>query len=171
MSPVQALIAGHANHVTLIPDVGQNEFNGGVYTNTFRSQSWSPTPAQYRRLVAEQFRRLAPTVERLHPLSRFNSPYTAYLTIMADSAAVLVHFNPSLLDADQRALQLQLLREWTHLAWTGRPTAPPTPLWERYSTPGNPVMTLAPGDASATVPTSFDAYEHNCGFWDRVTRY
>lgn len=216
-SPVQALTTGHANHVTLITDVGRDEFNGGVYTNTFgRHIVVAETPAQYRRLVSAQFRRLARTVERLYPLSRFNSPYTAYRTIMADSASIcpmlqldrrtsrympvyadinadsnnpagenvkvingaqhsgtngLIHFNPSQLDADQGALQLQLLREWTHLAWTGSPTAPHTPLWERYSAPGHPVMTLRPGDASTTVPTNFYALEHNCGFWDRVTKY
>ena len=157
-----ALTTGHANHVTLITDVGRDEFNGGVYTNSFGSHIVvAETPAQYRTLVREQFGRLARTVERLYPLRRFESPYTAYRTIMADSASVcpmlqldrktskfmpvysdinadsdkpagedvtvvngaqhsgtngLVHFDTSQLDADQAALQLQLLREWTHLA-------------------------------------------------------
>jgi para-nitrobenzyl esterase len=46
------------------------------------------TAAQYRQLVHEKFGRLASAVERLHPLSQFQSPYTAYRTIMADSASV-----------------------------------------------------------------------------------
>ncbi len=83
----------------------------------------------------------------------------------------LVHFDTSKLDADQAALQLQLLREWTHLAWTGSPVAPQTPRWERYTAAGHPVMTLQPGDASATVPSSFYASQHNCAFWDSATRY
>jgi para-nitrobenzyl esterase len=217
MSPVEALTTGHANHVTLITDVGRDEFNGGVYTNSFGSNIVvAETPAQYDTLVREQFGRLAPTVERLYPLSRFESPYTAYRTIMADSASVcpmlqldrraskfmpvysdinadsdnpagedvtdvngaqhsgtngLVHFNTSQLDADQGALQLQLLREWTHLAQTGSPVAPQTPLWEPYTAAGHPVMTLQPGDTSATVPSSFYASQHNCAFWDKVTTY
>jgi para-nitrobenzyl esterase len=83
----------------------------------------------------------------------------------------LVHFNTAQLDADQGALQLQLLREWTHLAQTGSPVAPHTPAWNRYTAAGHPVMTLQPGDTSATVPTSFYASQHNCAFWDKVTKY
>ena len=52
----------------------------------------------------------------------------------------LVHFDTSQLDADQGALQLQLLREWTHLAQTGSPVAPHTPAWEpihRRRAPGH----------------------------------
>ena len=217
MSPVQALTTGHANHVTLITDVGRDEFNGGVYTNSFGSNIVvAETPAQYHTLVREQFGRLAPIVERLYPLSRFESPYTAYRTIMADSASVcpmlqldrraskfmpvysdidadsdnpagenvtvvngaqhsgtngLVHFDTSQLDADQGALQLQLLREWTHLAQTGSPVAPQTPAWDQYTAAGHPVMTLQPGDTSATVPSSFYASQHNCAFWGKVTKY
>ena len=83
----------------------------------------------------------------------------------------LVHFNTSQLDADQGALQLQLLREWTHLAQTGSPVAPQTPAWDRYTAAGHPVMTLQPGDTSATVPSSFYASQHNCAFWGKVTKY
>lgn len=43
----------------------------------------------------------------------------------------LVHFPTSQLDASQAALQLQLLREWTHLAQTGSPVAPRTAAWEQ----------------------------------------
>ena len=217
MSPVKALTTGHANHVTLITDVGRDEFNGGVYSNSFGSHLVvAETPAQYRTLVREQFGRLAPTVERLYPLNRFESPYTAYRTIMADSASVcpmlrvdqetsqhmpvyadidtdadnpagedltdvlgaqhsesngLVHFPTAQLDANQGALQLQLLREWTHLAQTGTPVAPGTPAWARYTAAGHPVMSLQPADTSATVPSSFFASQHNCSFWDRVTTY
>jgi para-nitrobenzyl esterase len=34
MSPAKAFATGNVNHVTLISDVGRDEFNGGVYTNT-----------------------------------------------------------------------------------------------------------------------------------------
>ena len=46
------------------------------------------TAAQCQQLVQEQFGRLAPTVERLYPLSQYQSPYDAYRTMMADSASV-----------------------------------------------------------------------------------
>jgi para-nitrobenzyl esterase len=99
MSPVQALTTGHANHVTLVTDVWRDEFNGGVYTNSFGlNVVVAETPAQYRTLVIEQFGPLAPTVERLYPLSRFESSYTAYRTIMADSASVC-----PMLQLDRRA--------------------------------------------------------------------
>ena len=217
MSPEKALASGHSNHVTLITDVGRDEFNGGVYSNSFGSHLVvAETAAQYRTLVREQFGKRAPTVERLYPLSRFQSPYTAYRTIMADSASVcpmlqldrqaarhmpvyadintdadnpagedltdvlgaqhsesngLVHFPTSQLDANQGALQLQLLREWTHLARTGSPVAPHTPAWQRYTAAGQPVMSLQPADTSATVPASFFASQHNCSVWNRITTY
>ena len=68
MSPVTALTTGHANHVTLITDVGRDEFNGGVYTNSFGSHIVvAETPAQYRTLVREQFGRAG--ADRGAPLS------------------------------------------------------------------------------------------------------
>jgi para-nitrobenzyl esterase len=217
MSPVTALTTGHANDVTLITDVGRDEFNGGVYNNSFTPDIVvAETPAQYRLLVRKQFGKLAPTVENLYPLARFTSPYTAYRTIMADSASVcpmlqldakaskhmrvyadlntdadnpagedltdilaaqhsgsngLVHFDTTKLDANQAALQKQLLLEWTQLARTGNPVAPYTPAWQRYSAAQHPVMSLQPGDTSATVPSNFFASQHNCSFWDKVTKY
>jgi para-nitrobenzyl esterase len=89
MSPAKAFATGHVNQVKLISDVGQDEFNGGVYGNSPGLHVVvADTPAQYQQLVQEQFGRLAPAVERLYPLSQYESPYTAYRTIMADSASV-----------------------------------------------------------------------------------
>ena len=80
---------GHVNDVELISDVGRDEFNGGVYSDTpGLPVVVADTAAQYKQLVQEQFGRLAPTVERLYPLSQYQSPYDAYRTIMADSASV-----------------------------------------------------------------------------------
>ena len=217
MSPVKALTTGRANKVNLITDVGRDEFNGGVYNNDFTKDIVvAQTPAQYRMLVKEQFGSLAPTVERLYPLKRFASPYTAYRTIMADSGSVcpmlqldkktskympvwadlnadadnpagedttdvlgaqhsgsntLEHFDTTKLDANQAALQKQILLEWTHLARTGNPVAPHTPTWQRYTARQHPVMFLQPGDTSMTQPTSWVQTQHNCSFWNKVTSY
>jgi para-nitrobenzyl esterase len=217
MSPAKAFATGHVNHVELISDVGRDEFNGGVYTNTAGLPVVvADTAAQYRQLVQEQFGRLAPTVERLYPLSQYQSPFTAYRTIMADSASVcpmlqtnqelskyipvyvdidtdadnpagedltlplgaqhsgtngLVHFPPAQLDANQAALQNQLLAEWTYFARTGNPSAPHTPAWAAYSARQHPVMLLQPADTSTVTPEAFIAAQHNCGFWNQVTHY
>ena len=217
MSPAKAFATGHVNHVELISDVGRDEFNGGVYANTpGLPVVVADTAAQYRQLVSEQFGRLAPTVERLYPLAQYQSPYTAYRTIMADSASVcpmlqtsqqlsqyipvyvdidtdadnpagenltlplgaqhsgtngLVHFPPSELDANQAALQDQLLAEWTYFARTGNPSAPHTPAWSPYSVRQHPVMLLQPADTSIVTPEAFIAAQHNCGFWNEVTHY
>jgi para-nitrobenzyl esterase len=89
MSPAKAFATGHVNHVELISDVGEDEFNGGVYTNTpGLPVVVADTAAQYQQLLQEQFGRLTPTVERLYPLSQYQSPFTAYRTVMADSASV-----------------------------------------------------------------------------------
>ena len=217
MSPAKAFATGHVNHVTLISDVGRDEFNGGVYANTTGLPVVvADTAAQFRQLVKEQFGSLASTVERLYPLSQYQSPYTDYRTIMADSASVcpvleenqqlskyiptyvdintdadnpagenltlplgaqhsgtngLVHFASAQLDANQLALQTQLLDEWTHFAATGNPNAPHTPAWALYSARQHPVMLLQPADTSMTTPAAFIASQHNCGFWDAVTHY
>ncbi len=217
MSPVKALTTGKANKVNLITDVGRDEFNGGVYSNQDEAQTVvADTPAQYRTLVKEQFGKLAPSVERLYPIRRFASSYTAYRTIMADSASVcpmlqldkrtsrympvyadlnadadnpagedvthvlgaqhsgsntLVHFPTAKLDANQAALQHQLVLQWTHLARTGNPVSPHTPAWKRYSAAQHPVMSMQPGDTSMTSPSKVVASQHNCSFWNKVTRY
>lgn len=217
MSPAKAFATGHVNHVTLISDVARDEFNGGVYSNSpGLPVVVADTPAQYQQLAQEQFGRLAPAVERLYPLSRYQSPYTAYRTIMADSASVcpmlqanqglskyipvyvdidtdadnpagenlqlplggqhsetngLVHFPSAQLDPNQAALQDQLLAEWTYFADTGNPAAPHTPAWTLYSGRQHPVMLLQPADTSQATPAAFIASQHNCGFWNQVTRY
>jgi len=217
MSPAKAFAAGNVNHVTLISDVGRDEFNGGVYANSpGLPVVVADTAAQYQQLVQEQFGPLAPAVERLYPLSQYQSPYTAYRTIMADSASVcpmlqtnqelskyipvyvdinadadnpagedltlplgaqhsgtngLVHFPPSQLDANQAALQNQLLAEWTYFARTGNPAAPQTPAWALYSAGQHPVMLLQPADTSQTTPAAFIAAQHNCAFWNEATSY
>ena len=217
MSPATAFATGHVNHVELISDVGRDEFNGGVYGNTpGLPVVVADTAAQYKQLVQEQFGRRAPTVERLYPLSQYQSPYDAYRTIMADSASVcpmlltnqelakyipvyvdintdadnpagedltlplgaqhsgtngLVHFPPAQLDANQAALQHQLLAEWAYFARTGNPSAPHTPAWAPYSGGQHPVMLLQPADTSIVTPEAFIAAQHNCGFWNAVTHY
>lgn len=89
MSPARAFATGHVNHVKLISDVGRDEFNGGVYHNyAGLNVVVADTSAQFHTLVREQFGRLAPIVERLYPLARYESPFTDYRTIMADSASV-----------------------------------------------------------------------------------
>jgi para-nitrobenzyl esterase len=82
-----------------------------------------------------------------------------------------VHFAPAQLDANQAALQNQLLAEWTHFAHTGNPSAPHTPAWARYNQRQHPVMLLQPADTSTVTPEAFIAAQHNCGFWNQVTHY
>lgn len=89
MSPVKAFATGQVDHVDLISDVARDGFNGGVYTNTAGLHAVvADTPAQYRALVRKQFGKMASTAERPYPLDQYHSPFTAYRTIMADSASV-----------------------------------------------------------------------------------
>lgn len=83
----------------------------------------------------------------------------------------LVHFRPSDLDPSQAALEKQLLSEWTHFARTGHPTAPRTPRWTRYSRWHRLVMELRPAGASGLTPARAIGKQHNCSFWNKVTRY
>jgi para-nitrobenzyl esterase len=84
----------------------------------------------------------------------------------------LVHFSTAVLDPNQKALQQQLLAEWTQFAHTGEPTALHTPAWSRYDRSSHQsVMLLRPADTSGLTPASDIAAEHNCSFWDAATHY
>lgn len=82
----------------------------------------------------------------------------------------LVHDPPASLDPNQLALQNQVLREWTGFARVGNPTVSHTPLWPRFTAPGQPVMSYEPAGDSMVVSTSTIAAQHHCGFWDAVYR-
>jgi para-nitrobenzyl esterase len=235
MSAAQAFKRGRVNKVKLMIGVGRDEFNGGIYSNFPGHTIVANTPAQYRQLVRQQFRSLAPTVRRLYPLRRFPAPapFIAYRTIMADAFSVcpalvsdaqlaryipvyayedddsdsptpvgqsltlgqppsagpapaaapqpplgafhsainhLAHDPSASLDDNQRALQNQVLGEWTGFARTSFPTAANTPRWTPYSTFGRPMMSLKPGGDSTLTPTRTISQEHHCGFWDAVNR-
>jgi len=90
MSAARAFATGHVNRVPLIIGVGEDEFNGGVYTNSVHHPVVANSPAQYQQLVRLQFGSLAPKVMRLYPIRRYPapSPFIAYRTIMADAFSV-----------------------------------------------------------------------------------
>ncbi len=98
------------------------------------------------------------------------TPETQPLGAFHSAINHLAHDPPAYLDANQAALQNQVLAQWTGFARTGDPTVPYTPRWTRYSTSGRPVMSLVPAGDSALTPTSAISNQHNCGFWDAVNR-
>jgi para-nitrobenzyl esterase len=104
------------------------------------------------------------------PPSPTTTPETQPLGAYHSAINRLVHDSPASLDANQMALQSQVLAEWTGFARTGQPTASNTPLWTRYTTRNQLVMSLEPGGDSALTPTSTIMMQHNCGFWDAVNR-
>ncbi len=89
MSAAQAFATGNVNRVPLIIGVGQDEFNGGVYTNGPRTVV-ANTLGQYRMLVRQQFGPDATKVMALYPPARYPapSPFIAYRAIMADAFSV-----------------------------------------------------------------------------------
>jgi para-nitrobenzyl esterase len=144
MAPKRAFATGHVNHVKLIADVGQDEFNGGVYENhPDRPMVIATTAAGYRKLVREQFHSWAPKVIRHYPLTRYRSPYVAYRTVMADSASVC----PLLKTADALSAHIPV---WIDLnADTGIPAASKRPLGALHGGTSRlvhyPSSELAPG--------------------------
>ena len=104
------------------------------------------------------------------PPSPTTTPETQPLGAYHSAINRLVHDSPASLDANQMALQSQVLAEWTGFARTGQPTANYTPLWTRYTTRNQLVMSLEPGGDSALTPASTIMMQHNCGFWDAVNR-
>jgi para-nitrobenzyl esterase len=89
VSAAQAFAEGKVNKVPLMIGVGEDEFNGGVYTNGARTVV-ANTVGQYRKLVTQQFGADATEVMRLYPPARYPvpSPFIAYRTIMADAFSV-----------------------------------------------------------------------------------
>jgi para-nitrobenzyl esterase len=89
VSAAQAFAEGKVNKVPLMIGVGEDEFNGGVYTNGARTVV-ANTVGQYRKLVDQQFGVNATKVMRLYPPGRYPtpSPFIAYRTIMADAFSV-----------------------------------------------------------------------------------
>lgn len=91
MSPREAFAKGHVNDVALIHGVARDE-------TQLPSAS---TPADYDRLVREQYGEHAPAVRRTYPLKRFPAPapFLAFRTIVADSNSVC----PSMLNNERLA--------------------------------------------------------------------
>lgn len=96
------------------------------------------------------------------------TPETQPLGAYHSAINLLVHDSPASLDANQAALQSQLLAEWTGFARTGQPTVSYTPVWPPYTARNHLVMSLEPGGDSALTPASTIMMQHNCGFWDAV---
>jgi para-nitrobenzyl esterase len=142
----------------------------------------APSPfIAYRTIMADAFS-VCPALVGYSQLAR-SIPVYAYEDDDADSpgeaqplganhSAInrLAHDAPGSLDANQAALQSQVLAEWTGFARTGRPTVAGAPLWTRYAAPGRPVMSLVPAGDSTLIPTATIIREHNCRFWDAVNR-
>jgi para-nitrobenzyl esterase len=63
----------------------------------------------------------------------------------------------------------QVTAERSTFARTGNPTAKGTPVWPRFTTTKE-VMSLQPaGDSQITTASSI-SLDHNCGFWDSLSR-
>ncbi|HEY6494198.1 MAG TPA: carboxylesterase family protein [Trebonia sp.] len=143
----------------------------------------SPSPfIAYRTIMADAFS-VCPALANDAQLSRFipvyayedddsDSPGAGAQALGAYHSAInrLVHDAPSTLDANQAALQTQVLAEWTGYARDGQPTVTGAPAWSPYTTRSPLVMSLQPGGDSALVPAGTLMAEHNCGFWDAVNK-
>ncbi|MEU9691527.1 carboxylesterase/lipase family protein [Amycolatopsis japonica] len=91
MSPGEAFATGRVNDVALMHGVARDE-------TQLPSAS---TPADYEKLVRQQYGKHAAAVQRIYPLTRFPAPapFLAFRTIVADSNSVC----PSMLDNERLA--------------------------------------------------------------------
>ncbi|GAA1958430.1 carboxylesterase/lipase family protein [Amycolatopsis minnesotensis] len=90
-SPGEAFATGQVNNVALMHGVDRDE----------TQLASASTPADYDRLVAQQYKHHAPAVRETYPLNRFPTPaaFLAYRTIVADSNSVC----PALLNDERLA--------------------------------------------------------------------
>jgi para-nitrobenzyl esterase len=79
--------------------------------------------------------------------------------------------NPAIvtpLDANQQALADQEFAQYGAFARTGNPTAVGTPIWPRFSSASQFVMSWQPGGDDQLTTGSVISLDHNCGFWDSL---
>jgi para-nitrobenzyl esterase len=69
---------------------------------------------------------------------------------------------PGVLTGPQQHLAAAMKTYWTDLAKTGSPSSPGEPLWPRFDSTGQQVLSLIPPQPA--VETDF-ATEHHCAFW------
>jgi para-nitrobenzyl esterase len=62
-----------------------------------------------------------------------------------------------------------MFAEFTAFAKTGDPNTTGTPVWPEFGR-GGPVMSMQPAGDSELVRTAELSAQHNCGFWNRVSR-
>jgi para-nitrobenzyl esterase len=69
-----------------------------------------------------------------------------------------------LLTPAQLELSRQMVRYWGAFVTTGAPEVAGQPAWPRYAS--RLLMSLRPGDQSATIAAAAFGAEHQCSFWD-----
>jgi para-nitrobenzyl esterase len=75
------------------------------------------------------------------------------------------------LDANQQVLQNQEIAYVTTFARTGNPTTIGAPPWPRFEPQHNPQeLSLQPAGDTQPVTTAEIAAQHNCAFWDSISR-
>ena len=72
------------------------------------------------------------------------------------------------LDANQQAIQDELLSTIASFAAGGNPAGQGTPAWPRFNRSGE-VMSMQPAGDSELISDSQLAAQHNCGFWDKLS--
>lgn len=77
---------------------------------------------------------------------------------------------PVNLDADQATLRTELIAQFTAFARTGSPNTTGVPLWPRLnSRTGDLVMSLQPAGDDELMSASAISFDHDCGFWDKIS--
>jgi carboxylesterase type B len=96
----------------------------------------------------------------------------------AGHAAELAYLFPSfnngtpitpLFDQGDRQLAQQMKDLWGSFVLSGRPAAPRTPHWPRYSMQGRTILSLEEGYRSHLISDAALSARHHCRFWDRQT--
>ena len=76
----------------------------------------------------------------------------------------------SALDANEATLRTELIAQFTAFARTGSPNTTGVPLWPQFnSRTGDLVMSLQPAGDDELMSSAAISFDHNCGFWDRIS--
>jgi para-nitrobenzyl esterase len=132
------------------------------------TQNQAATFAATTRTYLYQFDdRNAPGLNNIHPGYQWGAGHAMELAYLWPS------FNNGfslydLLTPAQLELSRQMVRYWGAFAAHGAPEAPGQPLWPRYAS--GQLMSLRPGDQTRTIPAAQYAAEHQCSFWNSLSR-
>lgn len=96
----------------------------------------------------------------------YRAAHFSELQYLFDLSSITIKGTPAMTPA-QLAMGKQMRAYWADFAWNGDPNGKGLPRWQKVDAAYGPVQSIAP---AATRSVDTFAREHQCSFWDGLTR-